>query len=677
MARTLQTARRRLARANSFDDGDVVDNPELDEQEAEKFKEIQEGAMRAEMKHIDKKFTDKGQTYYAETVEEEIPEQTNWWAKFALCLVRVFAGDAKNPYVRKVQLQINSDHLKEILKNTISDFPGISFNTKEITIDKPYRVLFHYRKELEEAGKELEYHSDAAQHLELLLNFIDEEFKDVIEETENLLGQGMMSYEYLWTIFRPGATVYAPVFGQPRAFELKNYAYSCDPPGLVLTTEYVDFDGEDMGTRNSQRFVPAFAGAQKISDLSAFPIDWHPEQDEVRAELVERGRRWEQLAGMNFRHYRGVALEYGGDCGPSRYSIDGRVVIDTKTYHRMNTNLAFNVNPFKSNKDKKSTRKRIQQYNNGDTETLDLVPQQKLEIEPLTDEQCLIASSMVRGFSFSDKRWLDFVIDNLSPVDWNPRCFEQLVLPSAQKDLVKSLVATHIDQRLAFDDIVKGKGKGLILVLHGPPGVGKTLTAETVAEYTKRPLYSVSSGDLGTQSTTLDERLSRILEMASTWKCVLLIDEADIFLEQRSLHDLERNSLVSIFLRVLEYYEGILFLTSNRVNTFDDAFKSRIHVPLKYSDLTFDSRKQIWKNFLAKFDDDVEMDEEGFEALAEADINGRQIKNVIRTAKSLAQFHGQKLNQEKLEQVIDIQIEFEEDLDLSKTSHSINGGGRK
>ena len=202
------------------------------------------------------------------------------------------------------------------------------------------------------------------------------------------------------------------------------------------------------------------------------------------------------------------------------------------------------------------------------------------------------------------------------------------------------------------------------MVLHGPPGVGKTLTAETVAEYTKRPLYSVSSGDLGTQSTMLDERLSRILDMASTWKCVLLIDEADIFLEQRSLHDLERNSLVSIFLRVLEYYEGILFLTSNRVNTFDDAFKSRIHVPLKYSELTFDSRKRIWKNFLGRFGEEVDVDEEGYDMLAEAEINGRQIKNVVRTAKSLAQFHGQRLNREKLEQVIDIQMEFEQELDL-------------
>ena len=52
--------------------------------------------------------------------------------------------------------------------------------------------------------------------------------------------------------------------------------------------------------------------------------------------------------------------------------------------------------------------------------------------------------------------------------------------------------------------------------------------------------------------------------MVARWEAVLLLDEADVFLEARSTHDLERNKLVSIFLRVLEYYEGILFLTTNR-----------------------------------------------------------------------------------------------------------------
>lgn len=172
----------------------------------------------------------------------------------------------------------------------------------------------------------------------------------------------------------------------------------------------------------------------------------------------------------------------------------------------------------------------------------------------------------------------------------------------------------------------------------------------------------VSSGDLGTDSTTLDEQLTRIMDMTSTWRAVLLIDEADVFLERRSLHDMQRNAMVSVFLRVLEYYSGILFLTTNRVATFDDAFKSRIHVPLRYSSLSLSSRRSIWHSFCERVPGGVSIDDGGLDRLAEHELNGRQIKNVVKTAESLAAFEGVKLDVEMLEQVTMIQAQFEKDL---------------
>ena len=93
-----------------------------------------------------------------------------------------------------------------------------------------------------------------------------------------------------------------------------------------------------------------------------------------------------------------------------------------------------------------------------------------------------------------------------------------------------------------------------------------------------------------------------MFELGKRWNCVLLLDEADVFLEERTLTDLQRNSLVSVFLRMLEYYEGILILTSNRVGTFDEAFRSRVHIALHYEDLKPRSRRQIWSNFLARLE---------------------------------------------------------------------------
>lgn len=120
--------------------------------------------------------------------------------------------------------------------------------------------------------------------------------------------------------------------------------------------------------------------------------------------------------------------------------------------------------------------------------------------------------------------------------------------------------------------------------------------------------------------------------------------------------------MVSVFLRVLEYYSGILFLTTNRVSTFDEAFKSRIHIPIRYTDLDVSSRMQIWRNFCSRVPGGVDISDEEYEKLAECDFNGRQIKNVIKAAESLAAFEKVKLDYKQLRQVTKIQARFEKDL---------------
>lgn len=174
-------------------------------------------------------------------------------------------------------------------------------------------------------------------------------------------------------------------------------------------------------------------------------------------------------------------------------------------------------------------------------------------------------------------------------------------MPSLQKELILGFTATQQLWRNSFDDVISGKGRGIIMLLSGPPGVGKTLTAESVAEEMKVPLYLLSAGELGHDNAMVEARLSTVFDMVTRWNAVLLLDESEIFLEERSLENLERNKLVCTFLRVLEYYEGIMFMTTNRVKTIDSAFQSRIHISLDYQELTMESRKQIWTNFLGQY----------------------------------------------------------------------------
>ena len=177
------------------------------------------------------------------------------------------------------------------------------------------------------------------------------------------------------------------------------------------------------------------------------------------------------------------------------------------------------------------------------------------------------------------------------------------------------------------------------------------------------PLYVVGAGDLGTTAERVDSSLSTILKISATWSAVVLIDEADVFLEERSLLHLERNAMVAVFLRHLEYFRGILFLTTNRVRVFDEAFQSRIHVSLRYADLSSDAKRQIWVAFLKRVNGSglpnggISNDE--LRTLGEKKVNGRQIKNIVKTAGALAQGRQEQLGFDHLEQVLDLMEQFD------------------
>lgn len=233
-----------------------------------------------------------------------------------------------------------------------------------------------------------------------------------------------------------------------------------------------------------------------------------------------------------------------------------------------------------------------------------------------------------------------------------------MVLRQERKDIIRDLVTAHKSTIHTFDDFVRDKGKGLVGLLAGPPGVGKTMTAEAIAEVTERPLYNISSGELGTESESIHDKLKVILELAELWHAVVLLDEADVFLCKRSETDLKRNAITSIFLRELEYYQGILILTTNRLNSFDSAFQSRIHFCIEYEGLEAEGRKQIWKDYLSRAAETaavvVDIDDAGYTHLGGLELNGRQIKNIMSVTQSVATTRKKPITVNSIERSIEL-----------------------
>jgi len=192
------------------------------------------------------------------------------------------------------------------------------------------------------------------------------------------------------------------------------------------------------------------------------------------------------------------------------------------------------------------------------------------------------------------------LVEGLSDVRPDQDAFKYLVLDDEIKLTVKALIGKFANQDGKVSpwpsDFVKNKGEGRIFLLHGSPGVGKTCTAECIAELTRRPLLSLTSGDISTSmsAVSVERALNYFLTLGERFGALVLLDEADVYLEARRTRDLQRNALVSMFLRALEYYKGVLFLTTNRVEAFDSAFTSRIHVALHYRKLNDEDRGRIW-----------------------------------------------------------------------------------
>jgi len=315
---------------------------------------------------------------------------------------------------------------------------------------------------------------------------------------------------------------------------------------------------------------------------------------------------------------------------------------------------------------------------------LDEAEQQKNKEAMLANETDLVfISPLIDGYALKNKLWLSFFVEDIKPMVWNDQAFDHLVYDEQQKDLVLAFVENHNNTTPIPGDVIKGKGEGLIVLLSGPPGTGKTLTAEAVADRTHRPLLYLQAEDLGVNALMLGMNVKRIFQMATEWNAVILLDEADVFMAERHPHDIARNELVSIFLRELEYYRGIIFLTTNLYQTIDSAFRSRVSLHLLFKPLGLEARESVWRKFLERLpkpaangtdhEDElalatskpevngvtdkpsesppivINITDEDIQELAAWQLNGREIKNAVKMVKSWCDCKGYDMTLARLE----------------------------
>ncbi|KAK3065230.1 hypothetical protein LTS18_005267 [Coniosporium uncinatum] len=419
--------------------------------------------------------------------------------------------------------------------------------------------------------------------------------REDIREKEDLITNGVVTFDCLWQIFEPGMIIYSEDDNQHRAYKLQNGNYASDGCGRYygLNVQYVDYDGEKFGLCGTRLSIRAFGGTAPITKLPAFPLKYHPHEEKVKASMIKRRKLFEEYAGYHFKAYDGIALG-PGFCGMIKYTVNSRIIIGTYAYNRFCPNRKVSLSRFsQSNEvsydndedddmDADDCYDYYDEDNNLDTGDAAPKPPRSRNPTPNPGPTPHRHAHPARLLPQRQK-WLLFNIASVHPIVWNDRAFDSLVATPEQKDLILAFAQTQADQarktrgRDSFDDVIQGKGRGIIMLLSGTPGVGKTLTAESVAEQ-------------------------------------------------------------------MQYYEGILFLTTNRVDNIDAAFKSRIHLFLQYDELDFHSHRVLWTTFLARSNKNAApFTDEQVDALAMRELNRRQIMNVLKTVQLLATKKGEGL----------------------------------
>ena len=176
--------------------------------------------------------------------------------------------------------------------------------------------------------------------------------------------------------------------------------------------------------------------------------------------------------------------------------MDSRIIIDTYAWNRFNPNKQVNLAALAKSNKKAVVVDGSEDYDDedededddydedcysedDDAEEIGSVEGDKSAPEPLTDDQLLLCVASLKGYSLRNKKWLTFSIGSVKDIKWNEGAFDSLVLPEDHKELILALTESQAAHKETFDDVIQGKGKGMIMLLSGPPGVGKTLTAES------------------------------------------------------------------------------------------------------------------------------------------------------------------------------------------------------
>ncbi|KAJ5698189.1 P-loop containing nucleoside triphosphate hydrolase protein [Penicillium macrosclerotiorum] len=497
----------------------------------------------------------------------------------------------------------------------------------------------------------------------------------------------------IWTLFPYGSRVIAnPFKNSPQVFHVQQHSKEESTLGsntnFVLICWTYDWDGSGLVRHVFDFRIPKYEGFKSIPELPCCPIKLYCQDGvsgrDLEQTLTERGKLFRQRCIPNhmvaqpvyrtdsfvlFPKTSGELFPSSDSQGDIEFSdsdaFSMSVILDSTLCKLHSTGIhsmgKFHPNSFGRLISVPRAHCKCQLCDNdGQYSLFEESFRGPGGDDSIANEMSMLLPPRLHAFVLDVKKWAQVLVNNLKETNDinNEEGWKKLALDDDHKRNIRAMVTSHFDRerrKIAKDDggrdihdFTHGKGEGLVIFLHGVPGVGKTMTAETLSLALKRPLLRIDASDLEHKNPNqVSEVFKRRFEMSSSWGALLLLDEADVFLQDRKRSEIDQNALVSVLLRELEYFRGVLIMTTNRPVTMDPAVRSRIHYAVRYKELNEVNIGKVWNTFFDQLNDTncvpgerenirKWFEDGGARTLARSKFTGRDVRNLFIGAQLLS-----------------------------------------
>jgi hypothetical protein len=299
---------------------------------------------------------------------------------------------------------IQSQALMQRLYCVFESHPSLQLELPRWIFTSKFETLVHRWDELENVLGSIQQDEGIYTLVKEFREILNAGLQDILTSRVTIC-KGFISFEYIWTLFRPGELMYLPHVH--RAYRVKGVRHTDKKNTLTVTGDYVDWDGTGLFWRERKVIIPSFNDFKRIMDLEAIPIRHHPQKERLLEELSARGTKFQSLAGVHYCQYDGHARMPSG----KKLYFSGPVMIDAKSW---NFSLLGNRRHIKGT-------------------------------DPLDEDLCT-SPGEVPAYRLSHMQWVFIDLDGVK--DITPQnLLDQLALQQDTKDLILSMASQSLSSK--------------------------------------------------------------------------------------------------------------------------------------------------------------------------------------------------------------------------------------